>query len=128
MVKSTATTETQASRAKKQDATANDPTNTGHPLLKHSHQANDFMNRVAGGAAKDEIIIERIEEWKEVLNRLASSPDGQHFLRMMIKFSGLYTLKKGVGAERLLLTEGKQAFYLEYVYPYLDPTNRKELS
>lgn len=126
MDKSMPVTATQVSRAKATEATDN-PRNTGHPLTKHTHQSQSFMDKISGAKEKDEVIVERIEEWYDAVNRIASTKDGQYFIKTMIKFSGIYKPKKGVGAERLLRTEGEQAFYLEFVHPYLNPTNKKEL-
>lgn len=101
--------------------------NTGHPLLKNEAQVMQMLKQWQNLENKEEVVIERIEEWKECVNRLASTPDGQHFLRMMIKFSGLFAPANSRDTVKMVETVGKQAFYLTYVRPYLNLTLRKEI-
>lgn len=100
---------------------------TGHPLLKNDSQTTELLKRFQQQQESDEAIIERIEEWKDSLNRLASTADGQHFLKMMIKHGGIFTPRNTSNTVKMVEDAGKSAFYLKYVRPYLDAAHRQEI-
>lgn len=99
---------------------APDARNTGHPLLKNESQAMDLLKRFKQEQEQDEVLIERQLEWKDCLNRLASTGDGQHFLKLMIKHSGVFVPRNVSNTVKMVEDAGKSAFYLKHVRPYLD--------
>lgn len=100
---------------------------TGHPLLKNDDQVNAFLSAQAKRQAQEELIIEKIEEWKDCLNRLATTPDGQHFFRMMIKACDLFTPVARRDTVKAVEDKQRQDFYLRHCRPYIDPTFRKDI-
>lgn len=104
--------------------TAEQERNTGHPLLKGMSQAEEMLKKLGGKEDLEAFKIEKQQEWKACINRLASTADGSYFMKMMIEHSGLFASKKGQGAERLKALEGMQAFYLDFVRPLLSAENR----
>jgi hypothetical protein len=100
---------------------------TGHPLTKQVHAAEDMMKRLNASKEHDDFKIEQASEWKKCVNSLASTKEGKMFLRTMVTFCQLHTPKRGQGAERLLKVEGAQSFYLEVVRPYLERELRADI-
>ena len=98
-----------------------------HPLLNRLPQVDDILKRLADKKERQEFKITELEEWTNCINRLASSPDGQLFIRSMIQFSGLY--QPGNIRDTLGMVEDKckAAFYLQWVRPYLQDQLRKEV-
>jgi hypothetical protein len=97
-----------------------------HPLRRSGGLAEHFADAAKKRAHAEELIIEKIEEWQEVLNRLASSPDGQIFLKMMLRANNLFT--PGTSRDTVKAVEDKQRqdFYLRHVRPYIDKSLRAE--
>jgi hypothetical protein len=100
---------------------------TGHPLMNQVRAGQDMLKRLNAKDEQAEFRLEQEGEWKASLARIASSKDGAMFLRTMLRHNGLFSPKKGQGAERLLKTEGAQAFYLEFIRPFLDKELRKDI-
>lgn len=97
-----------------------------HPLRRGGGIAEHFADAAKKRAHAEEIVIERIEEWKEMLNRLASSPDGQMFLKLMLRANNLFTPGTSRDTVRAVEDKQRQDFYLRHVRPYIDPSLRKE--
>lgn len=100
---------------------------TGHPLMSQVRAGQDMLKRLNAKDEQAEFRIEQEKEWKAALTRIASSKDGALLLRTMLRHNALFSPKKGQGAERLLKTEGAQAFYLEFIRPFLDKELRKDI-
>lgn len=100
---------------------------TGHPLMSQVRASQDMIKRLNARDDQIEFRIEQEKEWKACLTRLAATKDGAMLLRTMLRHNGLFAPKKGSGAERLLKTEGAQAFYLEFIRPFLDKELRKDI-
>lgn len=88
--------------------------------------AEQFAAAAKKRAHAEELIIERIEEWHEMLNRLAASPDGQLFFKMMLKANNLFTPGTSRDTVRAVEDKQRQDFYLRHVRPYIDSSLRKE--
>lgn len=101
--------------------------NTGHPLLKNDAQVMDFLRKWREGEEKEEVIIERIEEWKKALNRLASTSDGKYFLMMMVKITGIHAIRDTKNTVKMVEDAGAANFYLKWIRPYLDKSLRNEI-
>lgn len=77
---------------------------------------------------KQELLLkEEIEEYRVVLNRLFSSPDGQYFLKKLIKYCGIYLFDNAPPDGRLAEEKGKRKVYLELIRPYLHTTVRQQV-
>lgn len=80
----------------------------------------DNINKRREEALRNRAILEEeIAEFKIVLNRLASSPDGQYFFRKLIRFAGIYSFDKDINPAKMMEDRGKRKSYLELVRPYL---------
>lgn len=119
---------TQASRqpSHKAEAGEQQPRHRGHPLTGQQSSIEGLLARAAKQQAQEELVIERIEDWKVMLNRVASSADGQLFFKMMLRANNLFT--PGVSRDTVRAVEDKQRqdFYLRHVRPYLDKSVRAE--
>lgn len=98
-----------------------------HPLLKTATALQKHLERHAAGDQKEEVIIERIEEWKDCLNRLVKIPDAQHFFRHLIKHAEIFKTPDTRNTVKMVENAGKKAFYLDYVRPYLTDELRKAI-
>ena len=104
-----------------------DAVNTGHPLLRDAHVAQNLMKALQNRDKAQEWKVEQLEEWKASVNRLAASPDGRVFIRAMLEFSG-YNLPGDIGnTVKMVEDNGKQAFYKRWVRPFLSKELRIEV-
>lgn len=101
--------------------------NTGHPMLKNEAQVMKMLKNWQQLEDKEEVIVERIEEWKACVNRLAATSDGKHLMRMMIKFAGIFAAPNTANTVKMVENAGKAAFYLTHVRPYLEVTLRHDV-
>lgn len=102
-------------------------TDTGHPLLRPT-QLDKFTAAAQKRAQAKEFQIEELGQWRDSLNRIAASPDGQLLLRSMIQFSELHSPPADYkDTVKMVVDRSRQAFYLTWVRPYLDPQLRKEI-
>lgn len=85
------------------------------------------MSNAAKRREQEELIIERVEDWKECLNRIAGSKDGQHFFKMMIKACNLFAPGTSRDTVRAVEDKQRQDFYLRHVRPYLPSNLRAEI-
>ena len=68
---------------------------------------------------QQEAIIERADEWKEVINRLLSTEDGKLLAKYLIKFCKVFTPDNSENQIQLVESNGKRKVYLELIRPYL---------
>lgn len=73
------------------------------------------------------ILEEEIQEFSLCLNRVASSPDGQFFLRKMIRYCGIHHDDDKIDPAKLIEDKGRRSVYLKLVRPYLDKSVLSEL-
>lgn len=99
-----------------------------HPLMKTQSRIEKALNDIDARKQSDETIIEKIEEeWIPAVRSMASTPNGQIFLRMMVKASGLFTPGTVRDTIASVDQKSKQDFYLRHVRPYLDKDIRAEI-
>lgn len=98
-----------------------------HPLLRGQNPAEALMAAATRRKEQKEFQIDELEEWKICVNGLASTPNGQMFLRSMIQFSGVNEPPELGNPQRMVTNTIKAAFYLRWVRPFLNPNLRKEL-
>lgn len=126
MVKSRSSSTGNSNPSHKQDAKESEHARA-HPLRRNGGIVDAWTDARKKQQQADEIIIERIEDWKETLNRLASSPDGQTFFKMMLKASNLFSPVAGKDTVQAVVDKQRQDFYLRHVRPYLDRSVRGEI-
>lgn len=97
----------------------------------YNPMAHDSIDKLLASRARNQKrqaeMIEQVEEWKTVLNRLFSSPDGQYFLKGLIKYSKIHSFDNPTNPAKLVEDEGKRKVYLELIRPFLDKTILMEI-
>lgn len=78
-----------------------------------------FIKAKAAQQQQAEKIIEREEEWKHAINRLAETADGILFIRYLIKVSGLFSPKPIADHIKMVEERTLCNLYLELVRKYL---------
>lgn len=93
--------------------------------------ANSTVERLLQNAMKREkhaeVIIENIEEHKRALNGVASTPNGQLFLKNLISHCGVFTANPVRDAALLVEDAAKRNVYLKLIRPYLDVSLRNKI-
>lgn len=72
-------------------------------------------------------LIKHKEKWKQLVNRVASTPDGKFFLQMLVTHSEIFNLDQVLNPAKLVEDRGRKEFYLNHVRPYLDKTNKNKI-
>lgn len=72
-----------------------------------------------------EIVGERLEEYKLALNGVASTPNGQHFLKFLVRYCGVFSYQSKLDPAKLVEEQGMRRIYLEGIRPHLAPENRE---
>jgi len=75
----------------------------------------------------NEIVIERIEDYKAALNNIFSSADGKYFAQYLLKFCGIFNDDIQLNPAKLVEDKGKKSVYLKMIRPYLEREVRKEI-
>ncbi len=81
---------------------------------------NKLLAQRESAKAKEKELIEKQEEWKLVVNRLAATADGEYFFQVMVKYSKLFQVDNEYNPAILLEDKAKREFYLKHMRPYLD--------
>jgi len=85
-----------------------DKLSTAQKLLQDTEKKKD-----------DELIKqEKLDEWRDCLNRMSETPDGEEFFKKMIKFLRLY--ESVDNPNTLFGLNERRKFYLKHVRPYLN--------
>lgn len=74
-----------------------------------------------------DIVGERYEEYKQALNGVASTPNGQHFLKFLIRYCGVFSYQQKLDPGKLVEEQGMRKVYLDAIRPHLTIENRKEI-
>lgn len=67
---------------------------------------------------QEEVVIERIEDYKLALDRIFDSSDGQLFAKYLLKYTGVFH-DKPLNPAQLLEDKGRRGVYLKLIRPYL---------
>lgn len=87
----------------------------------------DKINEQRQQAEKQAALLkEEVEEYKAVLNRIFSSPDGQYVLKKWMKGAGIFSFDNLPPDGRLAVEKGMRKFFLEFIWQYLDKTIKME--
>ncbi len=81
---------------------------------------NKLLEHRQGLERQKEVIIENQEEWKKVLNRIFSTPDGEFFAKYLLRYLGEFKVDNSLNQIKLIEDNTKRKFYLELIRPYLD--------
>jgi hypothetical protein len=76
----------------------------------------------------EQVVIERVDDYKVALNRIFSSPDGKYFAKYLLKYINLFNDNFDISNPAKLIEEkARRAVYLKMIRPYLDVEIRKEI-
>lgn len=109
------------------EPTPKDAPRSAHPLHQNMSKVSQALERIAGREAQEEQLIEDLENWKKAVQGLASTPNGQYFLKVMNRHSKLFQAPNIGNATQVVLDAAAQAFYLKHVRPYLTATHKGEI-
>lgn len=98
-----------------------------HPLMRHTTQAQEFLEKAMARKDTEDFKIREIAEWKECVNAVASTTHGRMLLKSMLQYSGLLDPPAVNNPNRMVTNTIKGSFYLTWVRPYLKPEVRREL-
>lgn len=104
-----------------------EPQHTGHPLSGNTTQIDQFLRNAKRRTEEKEFQIEELEQWKQCVNAVAASAQGQVFLKNMIKASGLHEPSDYRNTMRMVDVGLKSAFYLKWVRPFLNHDLRSSI-
>lgn len=95
--------------------------------MREAHAAMDMVKRLKANDQAEEFKIEQMAEWKKALNRLAATPDGKLFIKVMLNHSGLFAQDDNALHAQQVVTRARSAFYRTWVRPHLDKSLRAEI-
>lgn len=100
---------------------------TGHPLLNQMLQTDGFAEAARKRQQQQEFQVGELEIWKETVQALASTPNGQLFLKSLVQHSGMFKTPNYKDTLKMVDVRLKSAFYLEWVRPFLTPDLRSAI-
>jgi hypothetical protein len=112
------------SKAPEQDQ---DDIDTGHPLNRHVRSGKAFLERLSAHQDMKDLKGEQLAAWKESINRLASTNDGQLFIKTMLVHSGLFAPGSVANANAMMEQKIRATFYNAWVRPFLNKQLRTEV-
>lgn len=74
-----------------------------------------------------EIQVENEKEYMRALNGVAATPNGQIFLKQLIKCCKVFTVDEERDGVKLMEERGQRKLYLKFIRPYLDITLRRNI-
>jgi len=66
-------------------------------------------------------------EYQKALQGLAKDVNGEHFLKTLVSYTGLFDVKESPNHAEMLIKRGKKQVYLELIRPFLTKEQRKEI-
>lgn len=100
---------------------------SNHPLMRNAPQADKLLEAARQRKEDREFQVGELKQWKDCVNGVGSTPNGQLFLKSMIQYAGNLRPPTLSNPQKMLVNNIKAAFYLECVRPYLNPDIRKEV-
>lgn len=73
------------------------------------------------------ILEEEIAEYKSALNGMAATPNGQYFLKKLIRYCGVYSYDHKIDPAMLVEKAALRKVYLELIRPFLEIETRNTL-
>lgn len=86
-----------------------------------------LLSQRAEKTRQQEVVIENMEEWQEVLNRIFTSDDGKLFAKYLLRHCGIFNKEDSTNHIKMIENIGKRNVYLELIRPYLDVLTRSEI-
>lgn len=100
---------------------------SNHPLHRTMSRVEQALDKMSNKGAQQETILENAEEWKKCVLGIASTTNGQHFLKMMCRHAKVLAPPSPENATQVVLNAARQEFYLRYVRPFLEATHKMEI-
>ena len=88
---------------------------------------DELAKRQAEREKGQEIVIERMDEYKEALNRIFSMSEGKLLAKYLIKYCGIFNVDSQLNPAKLVEENGKKSVYLKMIRPYLEKEIRMEI-
>ena len=104
-----------------------DDIDTGHPLNRHIRAGKALFDRLGAQQEMKELKGEQLAAWKDTVNRLASTNDGQLFIKTMLIHSGLFAGGSVANANAMMEQKIRATFYNVWVRPFIDKQLRIEV-
>ena len=99
--------------------------------MSENKEANEILDRFKAKEKKNEDFLEKDAELKAdyitALNGVVSTPNGKHFLKVLVNYLDLHNFKQSLEPRDMFLERGKKQVYLELIRPYLETEVRKEI-
>ena len=76
---------------------------------------------------QEAIAKESEEDYKNALNGMAATPNGQFVLKQLIRYCGVFAHDDVLNPAKLVEDRGKRSVYLKLIRPYLDKQTLIEL-
>lgn len=100
---------------------------TAHPLMRHTTQAQEILERSMKRKDVADFKIQEKEEWKRCVNAIAATDNGKLLFKSMLDYSGLLMPPDITNGSKMVTNTLKGAFYFTWIRPYLETKVRKEL-
>lgn len=100
---------------------------TAHPLMRHTSQSQELLERVLKRKDAGDFRIKELQQWKDCVNAVAATANGQLLLKSMLEYSGIMLPPDIANANKMVTNTLKGSFYLTWIRPYLDVETRREI-
>lgn len=100
---------------------------TAHPLMRHGNQTTDMLEKAMVRKDFDDFQIKEKEQWRIIVNSIASTQNGKLLFKSMIDYAGVLAPPPINNPAKMVTNSLKGAFYFTWIRPYLNPEVRKEL-
>lgn len=98
-----------------------------HPLLRSALKSDELTERLRARKEEGEFKIEELEKWKLCVNGMASTENGQLFLKSMLQHSGIFAPASVRDTSRSIEAGIRAAFYMKCVRPFLNSKLREAI-
>lgn len=99
------------------------------PDNKNKLEAKGIVEKILNDRAErerfKEIAGEKYEEYKQALNGMAATPNGQYFLQFLTRYCGVFAYQSKLDPARMVEENGMRRVYLEAIRPHLIPESRE---
>lgn len=92
---------------------------SNHPLLNPS-TISKIMAEKEEASRRKAILDEEAKEYRDAINRLFDTRDGQYFLKKLVRYSGVFSFDHKIDGVKLVADAERRKLFLELIMPYLD--------
>ena len=107
------------------------PMGNGDRDVKYNPLGKDSIDKMLAKKAAQEkqllLLKEEEEEYRNAINRLFSTPDGEFFLNKMKRACGLNLFDKELNPAKLVEDRGSRKVWFELIHPYIDKNILRKL-